>query len=384
VIGSNLGNTVSTVPPAIYTPVMYYGNISTLTTQSAGYLFPLSNVYGFQKDYKPGAVYNYSFGIQQALPTQVALSVAYVGNQAKHQTMFHTINQVPYGARFQPSNADPTNPAVSLPDSFLVPYVGFSPSLYIIDFSGKSNYNSLQVTANRRYSKGLLYGVAYTWSKAMNLSDSETGSMPMFKDASWIYGKAGYDQTHVLTFNVVWDVPKGSKLVPEGARKATGLVLDNWQISTFAVFASGTPAGIGYSLTDNADITGGAGDGARVIVTGKAPLGRGDRNFDRWFDTTVFARPPKGNSGNAPKDVFRGPGTNNWDCSLFKNFPIRSEKRIVQFRAEFYNAFNHTQYSGVNATARFDTAGKQTNAQLGQVTATRSPRVIQFALTFRF
>jgi hypothetical protein len=384
VIGSNLGNSVSTVPPAIYTPVMYYGNISTLTTQSAGYLFPLTNVYGFQKDYKPGAVYNYSFGIQQALPTQVALSVAYVGNQGKHQTMFHTINQVPYGARFLPSNADPTNPSVSLPDSFLVPYVGFSPSLYIIDFSGKSNYNSLQVTANRRYSKGLLYGVAYTWSKAMNLSDAETGNMPMFKDASWIYGKAGYDQTHVLTFNVVWDVPKGSRLVPEGARKAAGLVLDNWQVSTFAIFASGTPAGIGYSTTDNADITGGTGDGARVIVTGKAPLPRGERSFDRWFDTTAFARPPKGDAGNAPKDVFRGPGTNNWDCSLFKNFPIRSERRMVQFRAEFYNAFNHTQYSGVNTAARFDTAGKQTNAQFGQVTATRSPRVIQFALTFRF
>ena len=68
VIGSNLGNTVSTVPPEIITPVIYYGNISTLTSQGSGYNFPLSNVYGFQKDYKPGALYNYSFGVQQALP----------------------------------------------------------------------------------------------------------------------------------------------------------------------------------------------------------------------------------------------------------------------------------------------------------------------------
>ena len=57
---------------------------------------------------------------------------------------------------------------------------------------------------------------------------------------------------------------------------------------------------------------------------------------------------------------------------------------MIQFRAELYNAFNHTQYSGVNTAARFDTAGRQTNAQFGQVTSTRSPRVIQFALTFRF
>ena len=181
VIGSNLGNTVSTVPPEVVTPVLYYGNISTLTSQGSGYYFPLTNVYGFQKDYKPGAVYSYSFGVQQALPSNVVLGVGYVGNQGKHQTMSHQINVVPYGARFSAANADPTNPAAALPDSFLVPYVGFSPSLYIVDFSGKSNYNSLQVTANRRYTKGLLYGVAYTWSKAMNLADTETGNMPVYK-----------------------------------------------------------------------------------------------------------------------------------------------------------------------------------------------------------
>jgi hypothetical protein len=113
-------------------------------------------------------------------------------------------------------------------------------------------------------------------------------------------------------------------------------------------------------------------------------LGSGDRTFARWFDTSVFARPAKGDAGNAPKDVFRGPGTNNWDASLFKNFPLRAEKRILQFRAEFYNAFNHVQYSSVNTAARFDTTGKQTNTQFGQVTATRSPRVIQLALSLRF
>jgi hypothetical protein len=208
--------------------------------------------------------------------------------------------------------------------------------------------------------------------------------MPMFQDASWVYGKAGYDQTHVLTLNAVWDVPKGSRLLPQSGRKVSGIVLDNWQVSTFTTFASGNPAGISYTTSDNADITGGAGDGARVNVTARAQLPAGDRTFDRWFDNTVFARPAKGSPGNAPKDVFRLPGTNNWDLSVFKNFPLGSEKRIVQFRSEFYYAFNHTQYSGVNTAARFDTAGRQTNAQFGQVTATRSPRVIQLALTFRF
>jgi len=160
-------------------------------------------------------------------------------------------------------------------------------------------------------------------------------------------------------------------------------VLDGWQLSGFTTFASGFPSGVGYSTTDNADITGG-GDGSRIILTGKAPLPHGQRTFERWFNTTVFARPAKGDWGNAPKDVFRGPGFNNWDISLFKNIPLKSEARVLQFRSEFYNAINHTQFSSVNTSARFDPAGNQGNQLFGQVTGARSARVIQFALSLRF
>ena len=106
---------------------------------------------------------------------------------------------------------------------------------------------------------------------------------------------------------------EGKQTAARGARRASSVLLDNWQISTFTTFASGTPEGIGYTTSDNADITGGAGDGARMIYPWR-DRSFGERTFDRWFDTKVFARPPKGNAGNAPKDVFRGPGTNNWDC----------------------------------------------------------------------
>jgi hypothetical protein len=382
VIGSNLGNNVTLVPPNVLTPRIYYGSIATLTSQTGVY-FPFSAAYGFELDYKPASVYSYSFGIQQTLPFQTVLGVSYVGNQGKHQTLYHNQNVLPYGARFRPENADPTNPSVALSDAFLVRYLGYGASLPMINNSGLSNYNSLQVTANRRYNRGLQIGLAYTWSKAMSLQDGETGLMPMFRDRSFLYGKAGYDQTHILTFNVVFDVPKGSRLFDGAAAKVFSPILDNWQISTFTTFASGTPVGVGYSTTDNADITGG-GDGSRINVTGKAQLPAGERAFDRWFDTSVFRRPAKGDWGNAPKDILRGPGTNNWDISIFKNFPVFSERRMLQFRGELYNAFNHTQYSGIDSTARFDTAGNQVNTRLGQVTSTRSPRVVQLAITFRF
>src|SRR4029077_18553359 len=131
------------------------------------------------------------------------------------------------------------------------------------------------------------------------------------------------------------------------------------------------------------DITGG-GDGARVIVTGKAQLDYGDRSLTRFFNTSVFARPPQGSAGNAPKDIFRGPGLNNWDISLTKVFPLGKETRTFQFRWEMYNVFNHTEAASLDTTARFDTTGAQVNPTFGQVTSSRSPRVVQASLRLRF
>jgi len=74
----------------------------------------------------------------------------------------------------------------------------------------------------------------------------------------------------------------------------------------------------------------------------------------------------------------------NWDLTMFKNFPIKSETRSVQFRWEFYNLFNHTQFSSMNTTATFNAAGAQTNAQLGQATGARAARIMQGSLRFRF
>ena len=81
----------------------------------------------------------------------------------------------------------------------------------------------------------------------------------------------------------------------------------------------------------------------------------------------------------------RNPGVNNIDLALAKRFPVKSDSRYFQFRWEAYNAFNHTQYSGINTAARFDlTTGAQVNALFGQVTSTRAPRVMQGSLRFVF
>ena len=105
--------------------------------------------------------------------------------------------------------------------------------------------------------------------------------------------------------------------------------------------------------------------------------------MDRNFRTDVFALPALGTFGSAARSVIRGPGTNNFDIAIFKNFPVH-EKVRVQFRAELYNAFNHTQFTGLDTTARFDNTGRQVNTRMGQFISARDPRQIQFALRVYF
>ena len=118
-------------------------------------------------------------------------------------------------------------------------------------------------------------------------------------------------------------------------------------------------------------------------VVGNANSGT-THTFLQWFNTAAFARPGIGDPGNAGKYDVRGPGISNVDAALAKMFPLKSEKRNIELRWEAYNVFNHTQFSGINATARFDPLGNQTNALFGQVTSTRAPRVMQGSLRFIF
>jgi hypothetical protein len=365
-------------PPNQFNPQIFYSTIDTLLT-STGSLSP-NNITGWERGAKVPTVYTWSFGIQRDLGRALVADIGYVGNGGRHLSQQRDLNALPYGTRFLASSADPSNPATPLPDNFLRPLPGHGSVTYR-ENSGLSNYHALQTSLNRRFVKGLQFGVAYTWSKAMDYTSGDNGQLPMFRPYRvWVYGKASFDQTHMFVANYTWDLPKASKIAPG---KLTRAVFDNWQLAGITTFASGTPLGLGFSTVDAADIAGG-GDGVRINVTGKVPLDHGSRAFARWFNTDAVARPARGDFGNAPRDVFRGPGVNNWDLSLFKNVPFKSESRAIQFRWEVYNVFNHTQFSGVDNTARFDAQGRQVNTQFGLLTAARSPRVMQGSLNFRF
>lgn len=419
-------NDVSRNPPITNTPRIFYGNMDTLL-QSKGTLFP-SGVAGFDRDSPTPVTYYYSLGIQRDVGFGAVVDVAYVGSQSRHLQQARNINQIPYGVNFTRAAQDPTrfpggvvpncdttinlsfkeaglcfDGSKALPADFLRPYSGYGAITYY-EMGGLSNYNALQVAVNRRFTRGLQFGVAYTFSKTMDYTDGDRDVLANYRPLrAWQYGLAGFDQTHVMVINYTYDLPRATRL---WGNKVVKAVFDDWQLSGITAFASGTPSGVTLNTTGTTDTTvlTGGGDGARVLLVGNptlssdgrkpAPLGNGLVGAPQWIDPAAFALPAKGDFGTAPKAVFRGPGVNNWDISLFKKIPIKSETRYLQFRWEIYNVFNHTQFSGVNTTARFDdsatttaksaTFGQQVNTAFGQVNAARPARVMQGSLRLTF
>lgn len=362
-------------PPLRNTPIIFNSNLTSYL-QSQGALFP-SSVKGLSRSGEVPNVMNFSLGVQQSIPGNTVLEVAYVGSVARHLMVNRNLNQVPYGANFLPQNQDPTTPGRALPANFFRPYPGFA-DIDVREFSSTSNYHSLQVQANRRFAKSLQYGVAWTWSKSMDFADGNTSTIATYAPLRvWNYGRSGFDRTHNLTFSYTWSLPTPQR------DAITRHVLGNWQVAGITTFLSGAPLGIGMSTTDNADIAGG-GDGVRTVVLSNPVLPKSERTITRFFNTEAFGRPARGTFGNAPKDVIRGPGINNWDLSLFKNFPLGAESRTLQFRWELYNAWNHTQFSAVDTSARFSPDGKQANTRFGALTAANPPRQMQLSLRVIF
>jgi hypothetical protein len=361
-------------PPAILSPIAYYGTINTLL-QTTGVLAP-SNTNAYQLNGKTPRIYNGSFGIQQDLGHSLLLDVSYATVLGRDLQQSYAINTVPYGSQFLKQNTDPTN-GKPLPDNFFRPYPGYAGITYYSN-TFTSNYHALLVSLNRRFAQGLQLGVSYAFSKYMDVTSGNSGLSLYQNPRHWNYGWDAADQTHNMTFNFTYNLPAASKLAPNPVVR---YAFDNWKLSGISQFATGTPVAMSFSTTDGTNLTGG-GDAQRMDIVGNA--NSGGHTFSQWFNTAAFGRPGLNDPGNAGKYNVRNPGVNNWDLALAKDFPVKSEKRYLTLRWEAYNALNHTQYASINTAARFDPAGNQTNTLFGTVIGTRAPRVMQGSLRFTF
>ena len=377
-------------PPLVITATANYTTINGLLSTPLS-LSP-TNVTSVQRNFSPPAVYNWSFGIQHNLGNGILLDVAYAGNVQRHLLQTRNLNAVPYGTNFLPSSQDPTVPGRPLNSNLLRPRLGYADINYL-EFAGIGNYNALQAQLTKRFSNRLTFNVSYAFSKALDIVDGNGNAVsPVINYRSRDYGPAGFDRRHVLTVNYTYNLPQASKIWDN---RFSRIGLDGWELSGVSTFQTGAPLGLPYTLNYQADLTGGTtansattvlGYSSRVVLVGdvNAPAPNGE-----WFNVDAVKPPVPGLSvngiGNASKAPIYGPGLNNWDISLFKNFRLGSnEARRLQFRFETYNTFNHTQFTGIDTLARFNAANQQINTRYGQFTTAALARRLVLALKFYF
>lgn len=188
------------------------------------------------------------------------------------------------------------------------------------------------------------------------------------------YGPSPFDIRNLFFTNFVYDIPFLRHSPNHLLRTAVG----GWEISGIVTVQSGAPLNIGLTGNNVASII---PFGANRPNQFGPPVN--PHTVSEWFDTSIYSAPVPGLWGNTPADSVRGPGRDNWNLSLFKNFVLNEERGSnLQFRAEFFNIWNHTQFVG-NAVQ----GGISTNygaSNFGQVTSAYDPRIIQLALKLYF
>jgi hypothetical protein len=394
--------------PTTNGPTQYYSSTNPNNTYGAGYYAasgisnlsgPFSVSHAIPLHAKIPYTEQASIGVQHQFPAAVVLDVAYVGTFTKHASDYTNINEVPYGAEFLFSHQSSGG---TLPDNFFRPYPGLS-TINMQYFNLTSNYNSLQVSATRRFNKGLEFGLAWTYSKNMDYTDSYNGSVAVYQNLrAWNYGPAATDQRHQININYQWSIPKASHL---WNNFATREIMDGWMLSGLVQLGTGLPGTIGTSLSTSTNVTGG-GDGSRAVLLCD-PVHGAKKTFYSWFNTSCAVPAIAGSIGTAanpsgtqastgagnwsPKINFYQPGYPNFNTALFKDWPFWEGKATARLRVETYNTFNHAEFNGVNATAPYNTSDQNqstTNPLLastyGQKTGTASPRYMQLALRISF
>jgi Carboxypeptidase regulatory-like domain/TonB-dependent Receptor Plug Domain len=379
--GNLIFNTVFNNPALVLAPSFSGGNIADIpslsaTPTSAGVIGD-GKVLGADRNGQVPTIYSFSLGIQHELFSGTTLDVAYVGTLGRHLVTSRNINAIPYGAAFLKENQDPAcfggvvpNVEPDLPAMYseagfnftgvcalgrssysnapLVPYKGYGQIPYL-EFSGTSNYNSLQTSLQRRFARGLTFGVAYTWSKSLTTADTDQDTMDTFLPLN-DYRAAGWDRTHVFSANYVYDLPSLTKHF--NGPKWLAAITDNFQISGVTQFMTGTP----INLNNGFNFESGAIDGSNMW---------GAKPYYYQLDASGNIVVPKvGAPARGSRDTLRTGGMQNWDMSIFKNIKLgASESRYIQLRLEAFNAFNHPNFNNKHYDVHVDSFPNQYNAK---------------------
>jgi hypothetical protein len=358
-------------PPTVIQPQLLFGRLADLTPGQSGLIGP-SSVIGYARDGKLPTIYSMSLSVQRDIGFNTVVDVAYVGTLSRHLFQQRNLNAIPFGALFTRAAQDPTrfaggivptsDPTIAqvykdaglafdgskaLPDNLIKPYPGLG-TISFRENTGTSNFNSLQVAVNRRFSRGFTFSIAYTLSKALGTNVGDFDFVNPYNVRLYDYRLLGFDRTHSYVMTYVYELPKLGKRL--GDNWLTRGLLDGWQISGITSLISGNPFEPGVGVTGsnaNQRITGSWTEPPRYRLKGdptKGPDGL-------LINPDAFIFPEIGSLGQGERSYIRNPGINNTDLSIFKKFNLGNadKGRYIQLRLEMFNVFNHTQFSGINA-----------------------------------
>ncbi|WP_446742052.1 carboxypeptidase regulatory-like domain-containing protein [Silvibacterium acidisoli] len=373
-------------PPLVYTPTLYGGNIDNISPSlvNGAPLTPSGGVLSSDRAGQIPTTYGYNLSLEQELPYKLVFNIGYVGNVSRHQMYNQELEQLPLGYTTSTDILSTVNNVTNA----ILPYKGYS-SIHYNKFGASSSYNGLQVKLTRRFSNVLTINTDYTWAKAIDLDDVDYDAdvFPDYTQLKRFYAPAGFDRRNVFNFQYIYNFPTFRQY-----NKAIQYSIGGWEWSGTTQFWGGTPCLASNSPTsDSCDLisSGNLGDGGfghirpdyigGKILTSHSHSQPAGQN-PMWYNPAVFASPANGSFGNFHRNSLYGPGVDNWNMALYKNFAF-TESVKVQLRFEGYNVFNHTQWGTVNNSLSAPNPGTTfsgANAgSSGQITSARDPRVLQ-------
>jgi hypothetical protein len=340
-------------------------NVSSLNGQTATVpIFPADITALAYTDYKLPTSAQWNFGIQHQLTQGAVLGVEYVGNADYHQRDEREINDVPLS---DPNRLGIAGLVGNYNANLDRPYLGYG-NIVLGENAGNTHYESLQVNFRVENQHGLTFQAAYTWAHNLGIEPGGGGDFNTLSDPysrSYDYGPSVLDRRQVLVLNYIYDLP-----FFRNDKGLAGSILGGWEFSGITLMQTGLPLSPTLSY-DNLGLGGNTTDRPNTAGPLTYPQTVGE-----WFNTSAFSAPAQLAFGDSQEGAIRGPGRINFNLSMYKTFRLWSEASNLQFRADFYNAFNHTELDAVNTSFGSST--------FGQVTSTYDPRTIELGLKFKF
>jgi hypothetical protein len=338
---------------------------------------------GIQANAKTPAVNEWRFTIEQQLNPNTALRISYAGEFGYHGLLSVDPNSIPAQVCASASGCTAggtgTARTTVAQGAQYIP-VGARPNPYLSGgffwyTEGNSSYNALQIDVDRRLSRGFEMRANYTFAKSLDVNSALTGAQSnnqpqMVMDRNDLrrdWGPSALGVTHQASLSGGWQIP------------LRGRIGGGWELNGIATLLSGFPftPQLGSNRSGDGDTRNPDRPSYNPGFTGPIVTG----NPAQWFNPAAFLAPAAGTWGNVGRGVLTGPGLATLDTSLFRNFKVR-ERTTLEFRAEFFNILNHTNFGTPNATV-FSGTAVSPSAGLITSTATTS-RQIQFGLKLMF